>query len=262
MAAERRRTVDVVLTAGDVVSARLPGTTALVIDVLRASSTIITALGNGAAAVIPVESVEDARARAQALGRETVLAGERNADPPPGFDLGNSPLEFVSGRVRDRTIVLTTTNGTRAMLAAGAAATGAVAALTNLEAAAQWAAEQGRDVTILCAGEQGELSLEDTVCAGLLVDLLVARGAAVQVSDGAMAARRVGQHYGPDLSRLRADSTWARTLDRAGRAADLAACIEVASVDSVPRLADGVVVPDPRVVGADPRGLQSREARR
>jgi 2-phosphosulfolactate phosphatase len=256
--------VHVALTPAEFGSASLAGRAALVVDVFRATTSVVAACAAGCRAVIPVSDTDRAAVVARGLPPgEALLAGERGGEPIDGFDLGNSPLEFVPGRVRDRTIVLTTTNGTRAMLAAAAAATGAVAALTNLEAAAQWAAEQGRDVTILCAGEKGELSLEDTVCAGLLVDLLVTGGAALQVSDGAMAARRVGQHYGADLSRLREDSTWARKLDRAGRAADLAACIAVASVDSVPRLADGVVVPDPRLAGAaDPGGLHGREARR
>ncbi len=256
--------VHVALTPAEFGSASLAGRAALVVDVFRATTSVVAACAAGCRAVIPVPDADRATAVARGLPPgQALLAGERGGEPIDGFDLGNSPLEFVPSRVRDRTIVLTTTNGTRAMLAAAAAAVGAVAALTNIEAAAQWAAEQGRDVTILCAGETGELSLEDTVCAGLLVDLLVAGRAATQVSDGAMAARRVGQHYGADLSRLREDSTWARTLDRAGRAADLAACIAVASVDSVPLLAEGVVVPDPRAAGAGAPGrLDGREARR
>src|SRR3954468_14884459 len=160
--------VDVVLTAGDVVAAQLAGATALVIDVLRASTTIVTALGNGAACVIPVESVEDARVRKAALGPDALLAGERHSDPPEGFDLGNSPLEFTPDRVRGRAIVMTTSNGTRALTAARAAAAVGVAALVNAGAAAAWALAEGRDVVLVCSGELGAPSLEDETCAGVL----------------------------------------------------------------------------------------------
>ena len=114
--------VDVVLTADGVVPAQLAGATALVIDVLRASTTIVTALANGAASVVPVETVEEARARKAALGPEAILAGERHSDPPEGFDLGNSPLEFTAARVQGLTIVITTSNGTKALTAARGAA--------------------------------------------------------------------------------------------------------------------------------------------
>ena len=120
--ASRPLSIDVLRTADGAVPARLAGATALVIDVLRASTTIVTALGNGAACVMPIEHVDDARACKTALGPDAILAGERDGDPPDGFDLGNSPLEFTPARVRGRSIILTTSNGTRALVAAREAA--------------------------------------------------------------------------------------------------------------------------------------------
>src|SRR5204862_138036 len=140
------RTIDVVLTADTVVATRLRGASALVIDVLRASTSIITALANGAAAVVPVERVEEARARKATLDPGTLLAGERHGDPPEGFDLGNSPREFTPARVCGRTIVLTTSNGTRALLAARPAAAVGVAGFVNATAAAAWARERAGDI--------------------------------------------------------------------------------------------------------------------
>src|SRR5262249_49024109 len=162
------RTVDVVLTADAVTPARLRDASALVIDVLRASTSIVTALGSGAAAVVPVETVEEARAHKVALGPGTLLAGERDSDPPEGFDLGNSPREFTPERVRDRTIVLTTSNGTRALTAARPAAAVAVAAFVNAAAAVAWARGHGGNVVLVCAGSLGTPSLEDQACAGWL----------------------------------------------------------------------------------------------
>ena len=238
MATDPRRSVDVVLTAGDVVSARLAGVTALVIDVLRASTTIITALGHGAAAVIPVESVEEARERARALGREAVLAGERNSDPPPGFDLGNSPLEFTSDRVAGRTIVMTTSNGTRALVAARGAGAVAVAAFVNAEAAAAWAQARGGDVVIICAGELGAPSLEDHACAGVLAARLAAGGAVLTTR--AAAARDLADTYGADIARLGQDAPHARGLAAKGRGDDIAFCLTLDTTRMVPVLARGV----------------------
>jgi len=237
VAAEARRTVDVVLTAGDVVSARLPGTTALVIDVLRASTTIITALGNGAAAVIPVESVEDARVRAQGLGREAVLAGERHSDPPPGFDLGNSPLEFTRERVEGRTIVMTTSNGTRALVAARSAAAVGVAAFVNAGAAVAWAEAREGDVVLVCAGELGAPSLEDQACAGVLAARLAAGGATL--TPQASAARALADTYGKDIARLR-ETPHARGLAAKGRGDDVVFCLTRDTSTVVPVLTPGV----------------------
>lgn len=163
-----RRTVDVILTADAVVPERLAGASALVIDVLRASTSMITALGNGAAEVIPVVTVEEAHARRAGLGGTTLLAGERGGDPPEGFDLGNSPLEFTRERVAGRSVVMTTSNGTKALVAARPATRTGVAAFINASAAVAWAQARGTNVVLICSGEIGTLSLEDQACAGLL----------------------------------------------------------------------------------------------
>jgi len=239
--------VHVALTPGEFPALGLAGRAALVIDVLRATTSVVAACAAGCRQVIPVPSADAAREQAARLPG-ALLAGERGGDPIAGFDLGNSPLEFTPERVADRTIILTTTNGTAAMLAAGGAEVAAVAALTNVEAAARWAAEQGRDVTLLCSGETGRLSLEDSVCAGIVVDRLAAEGP-VDCTDAATTARRVGQYYAADLTRLAADSSWARKLTRAGRDADLAACLAFAGLSMVPRLAGGAVVPGPSAGG-------------
>ncbi|HZJ71041.1 MAG TPA: 2-phosphosulfolactate phosphatase, partial [Planctomycetota bacterium] len=233
--------VHVALTPGEFPSLGLGGRVALVIDVLRASTSVVAACAAGCRQVIPVATAEAARESAARLG-DALLAGERGGDMIPGFDLGNSPLEFTPERVRGRSIVLTTTNGTAAMLAAAGAEAAAVAALTNVEAAARWAAAQERDVTLLCSGEAGRLSLEDAVCAGVLVDRLAAE-APIDATDAAMIARRASHYYARDLARLVEDSGWARKLTRAGREADLAACLAFTGIDMVPVLIEGAVVP-------------------
>jgi 2-phosphosulfolactate phosphatase len=233
--------IDVVPTAEAVVPDDLRGATALVIDVLRASTTIIVAFANGCQAIVPVADPADARRRAAAQWGDGVLvAGERRGEPIPGFDLSNSPLEFGSGRARGKTIFFTTSNGTRALLAAQTAEAIGVAALVNVSAAATWAAGGGRDVAILCAGSRGARSLEDWTCAGLLVDRILAAVPTAVVSDDARDALGTGRRYAVDVRRLKRDAPWARRLIAAGRGADVDACLRLDTTTLVPRYVPSV----------------------
>lgn len=230
------------MTPADVSADSLRGQSAVVIDVFRASTTIVTALANGTRMLIPVLTPEEARARAKDFPRDTVLlGGERGGEPIAGFDLGNSPIEYTPERVRDKVIIFTTTNGTRALAVAAPARVTAVGGLVNVEAVARWAAAQGRDLTVVCSGETESLSLEDTVCAGLLLEALVDTGSRLESTDAARACRIVAAHYRPQLGRLLGDSAWARELVRLGRREDLSACLALSVYPDVPLLEHGVV---------------------
>jgi 2-phosphosulfolactate phosphatase len=227
--------IDVVPTAEAVAPSALAGVVVLVVDVLRASTTMITALANGCAGIVPVADAEEARRRATALGQAAaVLAGERRGETIVGFALGNSPLEVGPERVRGRTLVFTTSNGTRALLAARGAAAVGVAAFVNLSAAAAWARDGGRDITVLCAGERGHLSLEDHVCAGLLVARLAGSEPGAQLSPPAHEAVGAGAAYARDVTRLARTSPWARRLAERGRGGDVAACLVLDTTTLVP----------------------------
>jgi 2-phosphosulfolactate phosphatase len=208
--------------------------TVLVVDVLRASTTMVAALGHGCAAIVPVSEPGEAHRRARAMGTAALVAGERKGRMIAGFDLGNSPLEMTAERVGGKTLVFTTSNGTRALLAARTAPAVGVAALVNVSAAAAWAHASGRDVTVVCAGERGRVSLEDTVCAGLLIDGLLRNEPGAVVTEAARDALDVGRGYGKAVARLGRDSSWGRHLARAGRAADLAACLVLDTTTLVP----------------------------
>jgi 2-phosphosulfolactate phosphatase len=237
--------VHVALTPADAAGLPLPGRAAIVVDVLRATTTVVAACAAGCARVIPVADPGAARARAQDFPPdEVVLAGERGGEPIAGFHLGNSPLEYIADRVSGKTILLTTTNGTGAMLIAGSASVAAVAALTNVSAAADWAIARGRDLVVLCSGDDGAFSIEDTVCAGLLVSRVATAG--VELSDGAIAALGLGRYYGGRLGDLRQASRWARRLLRLGLSADVDACLRRDATDAVPVLEGGAVVPGAR----------------
>jgi 2-phosphosulfolactate phosphatase len=225
--------VDVALTPAALPAATLAGATALVIDVLRASTTMVTALAHGCRAVLPVAEVEEARRRAREVPG-ALLAGERGGDPPAGFDLGNSPLEFTSDRVGGRTIVFTTSNGTRALLAARPAAAVAVAGFVNLAAAADWAVGQRRDLVVVCAGELGARSVEDETCAGLLVDRVLSREPEAVATPGAAEAAGAARAYAKDLAQLAQDAPHARHLTAQGRGPDVAACLTLDAFTMVP----------------------------
>jgi 2-phosphosulfolactate phosphatase len=235
--------VHVALTPAEYPDAPLSGRVALAVDVLRATTASVAACEAGCRRLVPVPDAEAALAMAARDGTDTVLAGERGGEGIAGFALGNSPAEFTADRVCDRTVVLTTTNGTAAMLTASRAAAAGLAALTNVTAAARWALEQGRDVTILCAGDNRAFSLEDAVCAGLLVARLTDVSPEAVLSEGALAAFGLGRHYGARLDRLAEDSGWGRKLQRLGRAADLAWCLRADVSLVVPVFVAGGFVP-------------------
>jgi 2-phosphosulfolactate phosphatase len=227
--------IDVVSSAEALASARVESRTVLVVDILRASTTMITALANGCEGLIPAPDAETARRVAEALPPGSwLLGGERRGEPIAGFDLGNSPLEYAAARVAGRTIVLSTSNGTRALLAARQAAAIGVAALVNLGAAAEWAVAGGREIVVGCAGERGRVSLEDLVAAGLLVERMAGDEPALAPTPAAREAMRAAAGYGKDVSRLARASSWARHLARRGRAADVAACLLIDTTTLVP----------------------------
>lgn len=207
----------------------------LVIDVLRASTTIVSALSHGCRALIPVADPDEARRRAEtSAGEVPLLAGERRGETLPGFDLGNSPIEVAGPHIRGRTVLLTTSNGTRALLAARKASAVGVAAFVNLSAAAAWAARPGCPVTLACAGERGRVSLEDQVCAGLLAGRLAMGDPPRALTPAAHQARRVAERYAAGLGRLREDSRWARHLIKTGRGPDVDACLSLDTSTLVP----------------------------
>ncbi len=217
--------IHVSLTPAEFPDAPLTGCVALAVDVLRATSASVAACDAGCRRLVPVPDAKAAEALAAQDGAGTVLAGERGGEALAGFEL------------------LTTTNGTAAMLTAARADAAGLAALTNVTAAARWALEQGRDVTILCAGDNGAFSLEDTVCAGLLVARLAEVSPGAVLSEGAQAALGLGRHYEARLERLAEDSGWGRKLERLGRAADLAWCLRADVSRVVPVFVAGGFVP-------------------
>jgi 2-phosphosulfolactate phosphatase len=202
----------------------------IVVDVLRATSTMAQALAAGYERVLCAAEIEEARALRAELD-DAVVGGERNAVRIEGFDVGASPREFVEPRAR--TLILSTTNGTRTILAAAARCEEVLlGSLLNLSAVARAARERGEDVAVLCAGFQGAFALDDAYCAGRIVQLLDGVR-----SDAAIAADLVARSFPTTLEALNA-----RTYGPPGLEADIAFCAREGVLDVVPRLT-GMVGP-------------------
>ncbi|HYW54935.1 MAG TPA: 2-phosphosulfolactate phosphatase [Dongiaceae bacterium] len=224
-------------------AAALRGAHAVVVDVLRATTTIATALANGAAGVIPVAEPEDAIALGNRLGRDRVLfCGERDAARIEGFDLDNSPASFEPRIVAGKTLVMTTTNGTRALRAVAAAASVRTAALVNRAAVAAALAHENGDIVIVCAGEAQGFALEDALGAGALVDALLARMPDAELLDGSRAAALLYRAVAARLPDAVASADHAQSLAEKGLAADVASSAALDVLTVVPALRDGVLV--------------------
>ena len=219
--------VDVVFTPDEAGAAP----TGVVIDVIRATSTICQALAAGYARAFCTAEVEEALALREALG-EGVLGGERKAVRIPGFDLGNSPREYVEAA--SETLVLSTTNGTRAVVAAAQRCERVlVASLLNLSAVVDAAREAGDDVVVVCAGVQGTLALDDAFVAGRIVELL-----GWDRTDAAEAAARLTTTWSGAEEAFRASKSGRNLMENAPELeGDIPFCARESVLDVVPRLA-------------------------
>lgn len=203
--------------------ALLPGAAVVVIDVVRATTSMVEALANGARAIYPTSSAEEAVKLASSLGREdTLLCGERKGVKVEGFHLGNSPSEFGPDVVRGKRLVMSTTNGTVALADVVEARRVLACALTNLGAVAD-AVRGEEDVIVLCAGRMGRFSIDDAVCAGHLLRRLGADPQEPEHNDAARAALALAGAIDPDRAFL-AGTEAGRALAAIGLEGDLEAC--------------------------------------
>lgn len=227
--------LDVFFGGHQLTPADIQGRVVLVIDVLRASTTVAVALANGARAVVPFESSDEVIDRAKQFERDDVLlAGERKMHAISGFDLGNSPREYTRDVVEGKTVLFTTTNGTKALVAVQGARDVVVASYVNYSAVAAMiraAARGAADVAIVCAGRDRYFALEDAACAGRYTRGVTKRLANVRLNDAAQACCLIDKRYGDRLDRLFEDAEHGRSLAEAGYAEDLAVC---AAVDAHP----------------------------
>jgi 2-phosphosulfolactate phosphatase len=218
--------VDVAFTPAGLSHPAVQRRTVFVIDILRATTTMCAAMNNGAKAIIPVSSTEEALRLAQTIGsKDVLLSGETKCVRIPGFHLGNSPLEMKEEVVRGKTLILTTSNGTKALLACQGAGSIFPAAAANLSSAAERgreALEADQHVLIVCAGRNGAFALDDAYCAGrLAAALLGGTKPRKGLNDAALASIALVRRYGDDWERPLRSSRSGRELLRLGFAEDI-----------------------------------------
>ena len=213
-------------------SHELRGKVAVIVDILRASSTIVTALGEGVTHVFPVASLEECTAYGQQ--HDTLTAAERDGLAAPGFDLGNSPFGFLDATrpVRGRSLAISTTNGTAALRRSLAAEAVVVGSFLNLAAVTEFARRQQRDVLVVCAGWKGQFCLEDTVFGGALAERLSA-DFDVRGSDSTLAALHLWEQGKADLSAYLLQSAHVRRLNSLEASKDFEFCLRVDSYADV-----------------------------
>ena len=237
------RTVNVEFTAKDAVRGVERGDVIVVVDVLRCTSSIVTALANGATDVTAVRSVSEARAL-KSKNPSFILAGERGGLPPKGFELGNSPRDFLATNIKGRSVIITTTSGTQAINNASRAKMVLIGSFLNLTAVAKRAmkvaVEEGSGLTVAMSGKLGSFSLEDFLCAGGIVSLWEGEG--LEFSDSAFAALLGYRAASDNLLKHVLEGSHARGLVDLGLGEDVSFCCERDKFDVFPVLRGGRIV--------------------
>jgi 2-phosphosulfolactate phosphatase len=235
--------IDLLFTPGQTEEMALRDRTVVVIDVLRASTTVAAALRNGAREIIPVTSVESAvKISGNLFGEVILLGGERNGKMIEGFHLGNSPLEYSAERVRGKSIIFSSTNGSRAMVKARYAREVFICGFVNITAVSRCLQELHRDVTVVCAGQDGMFAMEDAVCGGMLISAVTQHTEPPPVhSDAAQAALMLFKAAGRNIPRMLRTTDHGRALIGLGFADDLTLCGTVDAIPVVPQLTGSIV---------------------
>lgn len=236
--------IDLYLTPVPFAKATVQNKTVVVIDVLRSSTSICAALEAGAKGIIPTPGPGEAGEMWTKVGSDmAVLAGERDGVKIENFQLGNSPREFTEETVGGKFVVMTTTNGTALFGRTYNAHPVLSCALTNISAVAERVAAEGHDVIIACSGREGNFSIEDTICGGMLVDLLSARhGKQLKLNDAGSLALLLYQTNQDTIARTIEDGEHGRFLASIGFADDVTIASRIDSMAVLPVLKDGRLV--------------------
>jgi 2-phosphosulfolactate phosphatase len=225
------------------------GKTTVVIDVLRASSTIVTALQNGAREIIPVASVEFAvKVSGGMFTGQTLLGGERNTKKVEGFALGNSPLEYSGDVVNGKTIILYTTNGSKAIVKAKFSENLFIASFLNLSAIAHHLVELDKDFEILCAGRGNYFSMEDVICAGRIISEAQKLKEDIELTDSAKASVSLNKSFGKNILKMLRETEHGKILTENGFEADIKYCSKLSTSDAIPFYTGNVLKLIPAVV--------------
>ncbi|RME15134.1 MAG: 2-phosphosulfolactate phosphatase [Bacteroidetes bacterium] len=211
----------------------------VVIDIFRATSTIVTALANGAASVIPVSHVNDAL---KYKNNNYLVAAEKNGIPIPGFDFGNSPLEFLNSAIKGKHIVITTTNGTQAIQVAKNKGEIIIGSFLNLNAVAEYIISQNKNVIMLCAGWKNKFNLEDFVFAGSLTHYLYSTQTYTLASDSALLGYLTFDRSRRKLKEFLNMASHKKRLENLNLDADIDFCLTLNKYPIVPKLVNEKII--------------------
>lgn len=211
----------------------------VVIDVLRATSAICSAFNNGVQAVIPVASIEEAKAYQQ---KGYLVGAERQGEIVEGFDFGNSPYSYMKEELKGQEVVLSTTNGTKAIDTAKDADILVIGALTNLSTLVEWLKNQKKDIVCLCSGWKDKFNLEDTICGGAIVDELTNTGLFTSDEDSTVAAKYMYRSAKDNYFGFLKSSSHRRRLKKLNLNKDILYCLTPNQTPVIPILKDGKLV--------------------
>jgi 2-phosphosulfolactate phosphatase len=215
----------------------------VVIDVLRATTTVVTAFKNGCASFTPITSLEKAREVAKSYEEgEVLLGGAKKGVRPEGFDLGNAPDDYSTELVKGKNIIFTSSNGTKAMYGLQNTKEVLIASFLNISAVCKEIASLDTDTLIACSGDFGLFSLGDTVCAGMIIHKLgEMRAAVLERSDTASVAETLYKIHQDDIRNMLLNSEWGQYLIGIGQGKDIDTCAQIDICTVVPRFRDGVI---------------------
>lgn len=211
--------------------------TAVVIDALRATSTITTALANGCTRIWPVTTVSEAEALKKTMP-QALLAGERGGAKLSGYDLGNSPQEYAPSIISGREVIFTTSNGTPTLVACEQASPVYAASFLNRRAISVRAKQAHKNILIACAGHHGKLAAEDLACAGAIIAELMSQGAEYSLTDGAVTALALFNAWQDNLTALLSATYSGKNINHLGYGSDIAYCAQLDIMEIVPEYKD------------------------
>lgn len=230
--------IDIITTCDHVTPELVKNKTVIVIDVLRATSVIISALKNGAKSVVPVTSVEEALETKKKL-ENVILGGERKAQKIEGFDLSNSPEDYGSTAVHDKNVIITTTNGTKAISRSSAASKVYIGALLNAKAVSVKAYEEKQDIVIVNSGTNGSFSMDDFIASGAVIEELLKLDT-FELTDVSKTALMIYRNH-PDFKSYVREAKHYQVLMDLGLEKDIDFCLQKDLYDIVPEYKNGII---------------------
>lgn len=236
---ENRKHIEVCFTPGEYEYFKGEYDIVVVIDVLRATSAICAAFDNGIKSIIPVATIDEAR---EYQKKGYLVGAERQGQIVEGFDFGNSPYSYMKEELKGQEVVLSTTNGTKALSIAADAPTVVVGALNNIDALCEWLSVQDKNVLCLCSGWQDKFNLEDTICAGAICDQLISSGNFVSDEDSSIAAKYLYLSAWENPLGYLKSSSHRRRLKNLNLNEDIKYCLTPNKTKVIPILKDGKLV--------------------